>query len=240
MRGLPEGAREHLPKTERRSATNSPAGLSQFVRVPAVGAGRTWSGPGCSHRGLPSSTPSRAPTTGRKLAGNVACRDGRYRRAAGRLASSIPGSRKPRRTECRRVDPIVQTAKRWPRVSSGSGLGAWPDAAEQLNEFSHGPASTYFPWNRRIDALTPYLDCLAPGASVSVFAGFGADADSGRFRQRTCTKRMEYPRRVVVPTSTASTPSPHGASGALRSPNDSAPRPLDRCRRGLDLAGSGA
>jgi L-iditol 2-dehydrogenase len=29
----------------------------------------------------------------------------------------------------------------------------------------------------RTDALTPYLRCLAPGARVSVFAGFAADAE---------------------------------------------------------------
>ena len=75
------------------------------------------------------------------------------------------------------VDPIAGRREMATRFGADLVLEPGPDAAGTLDEFSDGGIDVLVMAIGRIDALTPYLGCLAPGAAVSVFAGFGADAD---------------------------------------------------------------
>ncbi len=75
------------------------------------------------------------------------------------------------------VDPIE--ARRRMATLSGADLVLAPDgnAADVVREWSDGGIDVLMMAIGRTDALTPYLSALAPGARVSVFAGFPSDAE---------------------------------------------------------------
>jgi L-iditol 2-dehydrogenase len=93
----------------------------------------------------------------------------------------------------------------------------------------------------RIDALTPYLGCLAPGASVSVFAGFGADADLA-----VSANDVHYNEWNIVGASSCRLDGFHAVAPIVASGSIPVAEligtqlPLDRAVEALDLAGSGA
>lgn len=75
------------------------------------------------------------------------------------------------------VDPIE--GRRDIARTSGADLVLAPgdDTADTIAEWSRGGVDVLVMAIGRTDALTPYLSALAPGARVSVFAGFGSDAE---------------------------------------------------------------
>jgi len=139
------------------------------------------------------------------------------------------------------VDPIGARREAATRFGADLVLEPGSDAAETLNEFSSGGIDVLVMAIGRIDALTPYLGCLAPGASISVFAGFGADAELA-----VSANDVHYNEWTIVGASSCRLDGFHAvapmvASGALPVADLIGTQlPLEQAVEALDLAGSGA
>ena len=241
MRGLPQGTREHLPQPEslRLPAHRRPvpirAGPGRGAAEPGAGA-RSAGHSGRHHR-----------TGGVRLQRAETGRDAAARETAlivgcGPLGLIHAGLAKNLGVEkVAAVDPIAGRRDMATRFGADLVLEPGPDAADTLNEFSDGGIDVLVMAIGRIDALTPYLGCLAPGASVSVFAGFGADADLA-----VSANDVHYNEWNIVGASSCRLDGFHAvapmvASGALPVGELIGTQlPLDRAVEALDLAGSGA
>ena len=138
------------------------------------------------------------------------------------------------------VDPIARRRDLATRFGADLVLEPGPDAAAQVTDFSDGGVDVLVMAIGRIDALTTSLS-LAPGASVSVFAGFGADAALS-----VSANDVHYNEWNIVGASSCRLDGFHAvaplvASGALPvSELIGTQLPLDRAEEAMELAGSGA
>ncbi|GAA2404133.1 zinc-dependent dehydrogenase [Actinomadura vinacea] len=155
-----------------------PGGFSQFVRVPkaAVEAGNVVPVPGVSAAEAAIVEPVACAYNGQLLA-----------RAQGAPRMLVSGCgplglmhiRLALRLGVERiaaVDPIPE--RRAAALASGAELALEPGdaAAGQVLEWSEGAGvDVLVVAVGRTDAVHPYLRCLAPGARVSMFAGFGGE-----------------------------------------------------------------
>jgi L-iditol 2-dehydrogenase len=216
-------------------------GLSQFVRVPAVARQNLVPVPGVTAAEAAIIEPVACAYNGQQLAGMpraetaliVGC--GPLGLIHAGLAKSL-GVQK-----VAAVDPIANRRAMATRFGADLVLEPGPDTAAQLNDFSNGGIDVLVMAIGRIDALTPYLGCLAPGATVSVFAGFGADADLA-----VSANDVHYNEWKIVGASSCRLDGFHAvapmvATGQLPVAELIGTQlPLDRAVEALDLAGSGA
>ncbi|MDV3127336.1 alcohol dehydrogenase catalytic domain-containing protein [Mycobacterium sp. 21AC1] len=139
------------------------------------------------------------------------------------------------------VDPIAGRREMASRFGADLVLAPGPDTAAVLDDFTAGGIDVLVMAIGRIDALTPYLGSLAPGARVSVFAGFGADADLA-----VSANDVHYNEWTIVGASSCRLDGFHAvapmvASGQLPVAELIGTQlPLDRAVEAIQLAGSGA
>lgn len=139
------------------------------------------------------------------------------------------------------VDPIEE--RRAVAAASGAdGVFAPGDAAvRQIRERSGGGVDVLIMAIGRIDALTPYFEVLAPGAGVSLFAGFPASAVL-----EVAANDIHYNEWTFVGASSCRLDGFHAvadliASGALHVADlVGSVLPLDRAEEALGLAASGS
>ncbi len=153
-----------------------PGGLSQFVRVPANARQNIVPLEGVSASEAAIVEPTACAYNGQKLVRSseastllvVGC--GPLGLIHIRLAKALGVA------NVVAVDPI--DARREVARASGADLVLAPgdDTAEQINAWSGGGIDVLIMAVGRTDALVPYLGALAPGARVSVFAGFPSSA----------------------------------------------------------------
>ncbi|UNX55390.1 alcohol dehydrogenase catalytic domain-containing protein [Georgenia sp. TF02-10] len=154
-----------------------PGGLSQYVRVPANAVQNIVPVPGvsaaeaaiveplaCAYNGQTLVRSTEAETLLVVGCGPLGLLHIRLARALGipRVAA---------------VDPIE--GRRAIAAASGADLVLAPgeDTAAKIKDWGDGGIDVLIMAIGRSDALTPYLGALAPGARISVFAGFGSEAD---------------------------------------------------------------
>jgi len=216
-------------------------GLSQYVRVPAVARQNLVSVPGVPAAEAAIIEPVACAYNGQKLAGMhraetaliVGCGP------LGLIHTGLAKSLGVERVAA--VDPIAGRRAMATRFGADLVLAPGAETAAALNDFSDGGIDVLVMAIGRIDALTPYLRCLAPGASVSVFAGFGADADLA-----VSANDVHYNEWTIVGASSCRLDGFHAvaplvASGALPVAELIGTQlPLDRAAEALELAGSGA
>jgi 2-desacetyl-2-hydroxyethyl bacteriochlorophyllide A dehydrogenase len=139
------------------------------------------------------------------------------------------------------VDPIAGRRAMASRFGADLVLEPGEDTPAALNDFTDGGIDVLVMAIGRIDALTPYLGCLSPGASISVFAGFGADADLA-----VSANDVHYNEWTIVGASSCRLDGFHAvaplvASGTLPVAELIGTQlPLDRAAEAIGLAGSGA
>lgn len=125
---------------------------------------------------------------------------------------------------------------------SGADLVLAPgdDAAQAVRDWSNGGLDVLVMAIGRTDALTPYLPALAPGARVSVFAGFPSDAEL-----RVVANDIHYNEWELVGASSCRLDGFHAvaeliADGRLRVDDLIGTQfPLDDAAQALGLAASG-
>lgn len=152
-----------------------PGGFSQFVRVPerAVQNGNVVPVPGVSAAEAAIVEPVACAYNGQELA--------RTRGAETMLVSGcgplglihIRLARLLGVARIAAVDPVPE--RRTAALESGASLAVAPgeEAAERIKEWTAGAGvDVVIAAVGRTDAIQPYLRCLAPGARISVFAGF--------------------------------------------------------------------
>lgn len=153
-----------------------PGGLSQYIRVPANARQNIVPLEGVSAAEAAIVEPAACAYNGQKL---VRSSDAKALLVVGcgplglihiRLAKALGVE------HVAAVDPIA--ARREVAAASGADLVLAPgeDAADRIREWSGGGVDVLIMAIGRTDALTPYLTALAPGARVSVFAGFPSAA----------------------------------------------------------------
>ena len=216
-------------------------GLSQFVRVPAVARQNLVPVPGVSAAEAAIIEPVACAYNGQKLAG-MSRAETALIVGCGPLGLIHVGLAKSFGVQkVAAIDPIAKRRTMATRFGADLVLEPGSETADELNEFSDGGIDVLVMAIGRIDALTPYLRCLAPGASVSVFAGFGADADLA-----VSANDVHYNEWNIVGASSCRLDGFHAvapmvASGALPVAELIGTQlPLDRAVEALDLAGSGA
>ena len=152
-------------------------GLSQYVRVPAAARRNLVPVPGVSPSEAAIIEPVACAYNGQKLAG-MSRAESALVVGCGPLGLIHVGLAKNLGvTKVVAIDPIAERRAMATRFGADLVLEPGPDTAAAVTEFSDGGIDVLVMAIGRIEALTPYLTCLAPGASISVFAGFGADAD---------------------------------------------------------------
>ena len=217
-----------------------PGGLSQLVRVPARAVRNLVPLPGVSASEAAIVEPAACAYNAQKL---VRAAQAETMLVVGcgplgllhvRLAKALGVPR------VAAVDPIAE--RRTVAERSGADLVLAPDAtaAEQLREWSKGGIDVLVMAIGRTDALTPYLSTLAPGARVSVFAGFGSDAAIS-----VTANDLHYNEWEIVGASSCRLDGFHAvadliSSGRLAVGDLVGSRlPLDRAVEALELAASG-
>ncbi|WP_298868317.1 alcohol dehydrogenase catalytic domain-containing protein [uncultured Microbacterium sp.] len=138
------------------------------------------------------------------------------------------------------IDPIA--ARREVAAASGAELVLAPgdDTADRILEWSEGGVDVLIMAIGRTDALTPYFGALAPGARVSVFAGFPASA-----MLEIAANDIHYNEWEFVGASSCHLDGFHAvaeliSSGTVRVDDlIGSVLPLDRAQDALDLAASG-
>ena len=232
---------ENICRNRKAFGYQLTGGLSQFVRVPAVARQNLVPVPGVPAAEAAIIEPVACAYNGQKLAGMsraetaliVGCGP------LGLIHTGLAKSLGVRRVAA--VDPIDKRRTMATRFGADLVLEPGEDAADVLNDYSDGGIDVLVMAIGRIDALTPYLGCLAPGASVSVFAGFGADADLA-----VSANDVHYNEWNIVGASSCRLDGFHAvapmvASGALPVAELIGTQlPLDRAVEALHLAGSGA
>jgi 2-desacetyl-2-hydroxyethyl bacteriochlorophyllide A dehydrogenase len=138
------------------------------------------------------------------------------------------------------VDPIA--GRRAVAAASGADLVLAPGdtTADEISEWSKGGIDVLVMAIGRTDAFTPYTSTLAPGARVSVFAGFGSDAELS-----VVANDIHYNEWEIVGASSCRLDGFHAVAGLI---SDGRLRvddligtrlPLDRTVEALELAASG-
>jgi len=154
-----------------------PGGLSQYVRVPARAVQNIVPIPGVSPQEAAIVEPMACAYNGQKLA-DIGSAETLLVVGCGplglihiRLAKALGVPR------IVAIDPIAK--RRAIAKASGADVVFAPgeETAAAINDWSNGGIDVLIMAIGRVDALAPYLGCLAPGARVSVFAGFGSAAD---------------------------------------------------------------
>ena len=168
---------ENICRNRKAFGYQLTGGLSQYVRVPAVARQNLVPVPGVSAGEAAIIEPVACAYNGQKLAG-MSRAETALIVGCGPLGLIHVGLAKTFGVEkVAAVDPIAGRRDMALRFGADLVLEPGPDTADTLNDFTDGGIDVLVMAIGRIDALTPYLGCLAPGASVSVFAGFGADAE---------------------------------------------------------------
>jgi L-iditol 2-dehydrogenase len=155
-----------------------PGGFAQYVRVPAaaVRAGNVVAVPGVSAAEAAIVEPLACAYNGQQLA---AARGAETMLVTGCGPLGLMHIRLAAQLGVRRiaaVDPIAE--RRAAALTSGAELALEPGegAAGQISDWTGGAGVDVLVMAvGRTDALHPYLRCLAPGARVNVFAGFGGE-----------------------------------------------------------------
>lgn len=216
-------------------------GLSQYVRVPAAARQNLVPVPGVSAAEAAIIEPVACAHNGQMLAGMPRAKTALIV-GCGPLGLIHAGLAKSFGVEkVAAVDPIAARRTMATRFGADLVLAPGDDTAAALNDFTDGGIDVLVMAIGRIDALTPYLGCLAPGASISVFAGFGADADLA-----VSANDVHYNEWTIVGASSCRLDGFHAvapmvASGALPVAELIGTQlPLDRAVEALNLAGSGA
>ena len=172
---------ENICKNRKAFGYQLTGGLSQYVRVPAVARQNLVPVPGVPAAEAAIIEPVACAYNGQKLAGMSRAQIALIVGCASRVVIVPWPGQELGRGPGRGGRSDRQAADDGHPFRGGSRFGtrsAGPP--DQLNDFSNGGIDVLVMAIGPIDALTPYLGCLAPGASVSVFAGFGADADLPR------------------------------------------------------------
>jgi len=232
---------ENICRNRKAFGYQLTGGLSQYVHVPAVARQNLVPVPGVPATQAAIIEPVACAYNGQRLAGMERA-EAALVVGCGPLGLIHVGLAKSLGVErVAAVDPIA--ARRDMAAHFGADLVLEPgsDTAAELNDFSNGGIDVLVMAIGRIDALTPYLECLAPGASVSVFAGFGADAELA-----VSVNDVHYNEWTIVGASSCRLDGFHAvapmvAAGTLPVADLIGTQlPLDRAVEALDLAGSGA
>jgi L-iditol 2-dehydrogenase len=232
---------ENICRNRKAFGYQLTGGLSQFVRIPAVARQNLVPVPGVPATEAAIIEPVACAYNGQKLAG-MSRADTALIVGCGPLGLIHVGLAKNFGVEkVAAVDPIAGRRDMATRFGADLVVEPGKDVADVLNDFSDGGIDVLVMAIGRIDALTPYLGCLAPGASVSVFAGFGADADLA-----ISANDVHYNEWNIVGASSCRLDGFHAvapmvAAGTLPVAELIGTQlPLDRTVEALDLAGSGA
>ena len=231
---------ENICRNRRAFGYQLTGGLSQYVHVPAVARQNL-----VPVRGVPAPhaaiiEPVACAYNGQQLAGMAKAQTALIV-GCGPLGLIHVGLAKNIGVEkVAAVDPIAGRRSMATRFGADLVLEPGEDTAAALNDFTDGIDVLVMAIGR-IDALTPYLGCLSPGASISVFAGFGADADLA-----VSANDVHYNEWKIVGASSCRLDGFHAvaplvASGTLPvSELIGTQLPLDRAAEAIGLAGSGA
>ena len=232
---------ENICKNRKAFGYQLTGGLSQYVRVPAEARQNLVPVPGVPATQAAIIEPVACAYNGQKLAGMQRAETALIV-GCGPLGLIHTGLAKSLGVErVAAVDPIAGRRAMATRFGADLVLEPGPDTADTLNDFSKGGIDVLVMAIGRIDALTPYLGCLAPGASVSVFAGFGADADLA-----VSANDVHYNEWNIVGASSCRLDGFHAVAPIVASGSIPVAEligtqlPLDRAVEALDLAGSGA
>jgi 2-desacetyl-2-hydroxyethyl bacteriochlorophyllide A dehydrogenase len=232
---------ENICKNRRAFGYQLTGGLSQYVHVPAAARQNLVPVPGVPATQAAIIEPVACAYNGQRLAGMQRAETALVV-GCGPLGLIHVGLAKSLGVErVAAVDPIAGRRDMAVRFGADLVLEPGQDAATTLNDFSKGGIDVLVMAIGRIDALTPYLECLAPGASVSVFAGFGADADLA-----VSANDVHYNEWTIVGASSCRLDGFHAvapmvASGTLPVGELIGTQlPLDRAVEALELAGSGS
>jgi L-iditol 2-dehydrogenase len=232
---------ENICKNRKAFGYQLTGGLSQYVRVPAEARQNLVPVPGVPATQAAIIEPVACAYNGQKLAGMQRAETALIV-GCGPLGLIHTGLAKSLGVErVAAVDPIAGRRRMATRFGADLVLEPGPETADTLNDFSQGGIDVLVMAIGRIDALTPYLGCLAPGASVSVFAGFGADADLA-----VSANDVHYNEWNIVGASSCRLDGFHAVAPIVASGSIPVAEligtqlPLDRAVEALDLAGSGA
>ncbi|MGV0814300.1 alcohol dehydrogenase catalytic domain-containing protein [Mycolicibacterium boenickei] len=232
---------ENICKNRKAFGYQLTGGLSQYVHVPAEARQNLVPVRGVSAAEAAIIEPVACAYNGQKLAG-MSRAETALIVGCGPLGLIHTGLAKSLGVEkVAAIDPIAKRRAMATRFGADLVLEPGSDVPEQLNEFSDGGIDVLVMAIGRIDALTPYLGCLAPGASVSVFAGFGADADLA-----LSANDVHYNEWNIVGASSCRLDGFHAVAPMVS--NGQLPvaeligtqLPLDNAVEALTLAGSGA
>lgn len=232
---------ENICRNRRAFGYQLTGGLSQYVHVPAVARQNLVPVPGVPATQAAIIEPVACAYNGQQLAGMSKAQTALIV-GCGPLGLIHAGLAKSFGVEkVAAVDPIAGRREMATRFGADLVLEPGPDTAAALDEFTDGGIDVLVMAIGRIDALTPYLGNLAPGARVSVFAGFGADADLA-----VSANDVHYNEWTIVGASSCRLDGFHAvapmvASGQLPVAELIGTQlPLDRAAEAIALAGSGA
>lgn len=234
---------ENICRNRRAFGYQLTGGLSQYVHVPAVARENLVPVHGVSAAHAAIIEPVACAYNGQQLAGMAKAQTALVV-GCGPLGLIHVGLAKNLGVEkVAAVDPIAGRRSMATRFGADLVLEPGDDAAAALNDFTDGGIDVLVMAIGRIDALTPYLGCLSPGASISVFAGFGADADLA-----VSANDVHYNEWTIVGASSCRLDGFHAvaplvASGSLpvaeligtQLPLDRAPEALALARSGTDM-----
>lgn len=217
-----------------------PGGLSQLVRVPARAVQNLVPLPGVSAAEAAIVEPTACAYNAQKLVRTtqaetllvVGC--GPLGLLHIRLAKALGVPR------VAAVDPIG--ARRAVAAASGADIVLAPGdtTAAEIAEWSKGGIDVLIMAIGRTDALTPYTSALAPGARISVFAGFGSNAEIS-----LVANDIHYNEWEIVGASSCRLDGFHAVAGLIAEGRlqvadlIGSQLPLDRTIEALDLASSG-
>lgn len=217
-----------------------PGGLSQLVRIPARAVQNLVPLPGVSAAEAAIVEPTACAYNAQKLVRTtqaetllvVGC--GPLGLLHIRLAKALGVPR------VAAVDPIG--ARRAVAAASGADIVLAPGdtTAAEIAEWSKGGIDVLIMAIGRTDALTPYTSALAPGARISVFAGFGSNAEIS-----LAANDIHYNEWEIVGASSCRLDGFHAVAGLIAEGRlqvadlIGSQLPLDRTIEALDLAASG-
>ncbi|GAB5895212.1 alcohol dehydrogenase catalytic domain-containing protein [Mycolicibacterium mageritense] len=232
---------ENICRNRKAFGYQLTGGLSQYVHVPAVARQNLVPVPGVPATQAAIIEPVACAYNGQKLAGMSKAQTALIV-GCGPLGLIHTGLAKSLGVEkVAAVDPIAGRREMATRFGADLVLEPGPDTAAALDDFTDGGIDVLVMAIGRIDALTPYLANLAPGARVSVFAGFGADADLA-----VSANDVHYNEWTIVGASSCRLDGFHAvapmvASGQLPVAELIGTQlPLDQAVEAISLAGSGA
>lgn len=216
-------------------------GLSQYVHVPAVARQNLVPVPGVPAAQAAIIEPVACAYNGQQLAGMAKAQTALIV-GCGPLGLIHTGLAKSLGVDkVAAVDPIAPRREMATRFGADLVLEPGPDTAAALDDFTDGGIDVLVMAIGRTDALTPYLGSLAPGARVSVFAGFGAGTDL-----TVPANDVHYNEWTIVGASSCRLDGFHAVAPMVTSGQlpvaelIGSQLPLDRAVEALTLAGSGA